>query len=126
MRAIVDIDDSILREVKAINKKEGGSLGAVVSALLADALALSRTKRSPHTFRWISRAMNARLDLADKHALHGALDGRAGISYSIDINVLLHASDRSSNQGKAARRFVDEPICSEHYEAIRAEIKPVT
>jgi len=41
-----------------------------------------------------------RIDLADKHALHGALDGRAGIGDSIDINVLLHASDRSSNQGQ--------------------------
>jgi len=75
MRTTVDIDDPILREVKAIHKQEGRSLGAVVSALLADALALRRTKRSSHSFRWTSRAMNARINLADKDALYAALDG---------------------------------------------------
>jgi hypothetical protein len=75
MRTTVDIDDPILREVKAIHKQEGRSLGAVVSALLADALALRRTKRSPRSFRWTSRAMPARLNLADKDALYAALDG---------------------------------------------------
>lgn len=75
MRTTVDIDDPILREVKAIHKQEGRSLGAVVSALLADALALRRTKRSPRSFRWTSRAMHARLNLADKDALYAALDG---------------------------------------------------
>lgn len=75
MRTTVDINDPILREVKAIHKREGRSPGAVVSAMLADALALRRTKRTSHSTRWTSRAMNARLNLADKDALYTALDG---------------------------------------------------
>ena len=39
MRTTVDIDDPLLREVKAIQEKEGRSMGAVVSELLAEALA---------------------------------------------------------------------------------------
>ena len=76
MRTTVDIDDPILREIKAIHKQEGRSMGAVVSALLADALALRQTRRSPLSFRWTTRAMNARIDLADKDALYASLDGQ--------------------------------------------------
>jgi len=36
MRTTLDIDDPILREVKAIHEKEGRSVGAIVSELLAD------------------------------------------------------------------------------------------
>jgi Arc/MetJ family transcription regulator len=77
MRTTVDIDDPILREVKAIHETEGRSMGAVVSELLADALARrrSRTGRERPAFRWTSRPMKALVDLADKDALHAALDG---------------------------------------------------
>jgi hypothetical protein len=77
MRTTVDIDDPILREVKAIHKREGRSMGAVVSELLADALARrrSRTARERPAFRWTARPMKALVDLADKDALHAALDG---------------------------------------------------
>ena len=75
MRTTVDIDDPILREVKAIHKKEGRSMGAVVSALLADALARRRSQRSRPPFRWTTRAMHARIPLADKDALYALLDG---------------------------------------------------
>ena len=75
IRTTIDIDDPILREVKAIHQREGRSLGAVVSALLSDALALRQTKRGALSFRWTARAMHARIDLADKDALYAALDG---------------------------------------------------
>jgi hypothetical protein len=39
MRTTLDIDDLVLREVKAIHEREGRSIGAVVSELLAEALA---------------------------------------------------------------------------------------
>lgn len=74
MRTTIDIDDPILREVKAIHEKEGRSMGAVVSELLADALARRRTSRGRPAFRWTSRPMKARIDLADKAALYAALD----------------------------------------------------
>jgi hypothetical protein len=74
MRTTVDIDDPILREVKAIHEKEGRSMGAVVSELLADALARRRAPRARPAFRWTARPMKARVDLADKDAVYAALD----------------------------------------------------
>ena len=70
----MDIDDPILREVRAIHQKEGRSMGAVVSGLLADALALRRESRVLPAFRWVSRPMRPLVDLADKDALYTALD----------------------------------------------------
>jgi hypothetical protein len=74
MRTTVDIDDPILREVKAIHEREGRSMGAVVSELLADALARRRASSKRPAFRWTSRPMNARINLADKDALYAVLD----------------------------------------------------
>lgn len=76
MRTTVDIDDPILREVKAIHEKEGRSMGAVVSELLADALARRRAVRARGrpAFRWTSRPMKALVDLADKDAVYAVLD----------------------------------------------------
>ncbi len=75
MRTTIDIDDPILREVKAIHEKEGRSIGAVVSELLADALSRRRAARSrPTGFRWTARPMNALVDLADKDAVYADLD----------------------------------------------------
>ena len=74
MRTTLDIDDPILRDVKAIHKKEGRSMGAVVSELLADALARRREVRTCPAFHWIARPMRPLLDIADKDALHTALE----------------------------------------------------
>jgi hypothetical protein len=76
MRTTVDIDDPLLREVRAIHEKEGRSMGAIVSELLADALARRRGSSAARpAFAWTSRSMRARVDLADKDAVHAALDG---------------------------------------------------
>ena len=74
MRTTLDIDDPVLREVKAIHEREGRSMGAVVSELLAEALAGRRSPRTRPSFRWISRDMKALVDLADKEAVYAALD----------------------------------------------------
>jgi hypothetical protein len=74
MRTTVDIDDPILHEVKALQEKEGRSLGALVSELLADALARRRAGRPRPAFRWTSRPMKALVDLTDKDAVYAALE----------------------------------------------------
>jgi hypothetical protein len=74
MRTTLDIDDPVLREVKAIHEREGRSMGAVVSELLADALARRRAARRRPAFHWTSRPMKALVDLADKDAVFAALD----------------------------------------------------
>jgi hypothetical protein len=74
MRTTIDIDDPILREVKAIHEREGRSMGAVVSELLAEALVSRRPERAKPSFRWTSRPMKALVDLNDKDAVYAALD----------------------------------------------------
>jgi len=74
MRTTVDIDGPLLREIKAIYEREGRSMGAVVSELLADALSRRRTPRKKPPFHWISQSMAARVDLEDKDAVYTALD----------------------------------------------------
>jgi hypothetical protein len=74
MRTTINIGDRILREIKAIQKREGRSMGVVISELLADALARRRSSRSRPPFRWTSRPMKALIDLADKEAVYAALD----------------------------------------------------
>lgn len=76
MRTTIDIDDPILEDLKRLQRREGKSLGRLVSDLLARALADAQTpKRSPApAFNWHSRPMKAKIDLADKHALLDALD----------------------------------------------------
>jgi hypothetical protein len=78
LRTTLNIDDAILREVKAIHEKEGRSMGSIVSELLADALTRGRVSRERPAFRWVSRPMNALVYLADKDAVFAALvaDGR--------------------------------------------------
>jgi hypothetical protein len=74
MRTTIDIDDPVLREVRAIHEREGRSMGAVVSELLADALARRRPRRARSPFRWTAHPMNALVDLADKEAVYAVLD----------------------------------------------------
>jgi hypothetical protein len=74
MRTTLDIDDPILREVKAIREREGRSIGAVVSELLAEALARRRPPRTRPPFRWTSRPMKSLVDLAGKEAVYAVLD----------------------------------------------------
>ena len=74
MRTTLDIDDPILREIKAIHEREGRSMGAVVSELLAEALARRRPSRARPAFRWTARPMRSLVDLADKETVYAALD----------------------------------------------------
>jgi len=74
MRTTLDIDAPLLREVKALQEREGRSMGAIVSELLAEALAGRRSARARPSFRWRSRDMNALVDLSDKEAVQARLD----------------------------------------------------
>jgi hypothetical protein len=69
MRTTLDIDDPILKEVKAIRQRESRSIGAIVSELLAEALASRRSARSRPSFRWTSRPMKPLVDITDKERL---------------------------------------------------------
>lgn len=75
MRTTLRIDTPILDEVKKLQEEEGGSLGSVVTRLLSEALT-SRQERvkEPEPFTWISKPMNAKIDLEDRDAIYEILD----------------------------------------------------
>ena len=75
MRTTLDIDDPILRNLKQLKKKEGKSMGRLVSELLAQALREDAGPAAGPPPVWISRPMDARVDLSDKEALYRALAG---------------------------------------------------
>jgi len=69
MRTTVDIDEPILKELKTIQQKEGKPLGRLIPDLLARVFGeMPSPPPSEKRSQWISKAMGARIDLAD----HGA------------------------------------------------------
>ena len=80
-RTTINMDGPILRDLKKLQRKQGKSLGRLVSDLLAKALASRGEEESaPPALTWISRPMGARIDITDKEALRAALepDGEPG------------------------------------------------
>lgn len=76
MRTTVDIDAVVLKEVKRLQRDERKTLGAVVSELLAAALA-AKEKRQPRKKPFRLRSFNMGrplVDLEDKHAVQALLD----------------------------------------------------
>jgi hypothetical protein len=73
-RTTIDIDGPLLNEIKILQKKEGRSLGRIVSELLAEGLAQRRLARPTPRLQWISRPMQALVDLRDKEAVFEAMD----------------------------------------------------
>jgi hypothetical protein len=73
-RTTVDIAAPILKELKALQREDGRSLGQIVSQLLAEALSRRSVARKPRGFRWVSKSMRALVDLGDKDAVQAALD----------------------------------------------------
>ena len=75
MRTTIDIDDPILKEVRRLQRRAGKSMGRLVSDLLAQALADARAAPPRATsFKWVAKAMGARVELSDTQALFDALD----------------------------------------------------
>jgi hypothetical protein len=72
-RTTIDIDPSVLRQLKRRQQREGKSLGRLVSELLTSALTDDEGEvASPLV--WTTRAMHARVNLEDKEAVRRALD----------------------------------------------------
>lgn len=69
-RTTIDIDPAVLRELEERKRRDGKTLGRLVSELLAVAL---RQETERPEIRWTSRRMGARVDLEDKEALRRAL-----------------------------------------------------
>jgi len=74
-RTTVDIDASVLRELKKRQERERKTLGQLISELLAKAIE-SENEHTPTTpFRWVTKDLQPRVDIEDKDALWSVLDG---------------------------------------------------
>jgi hypothetical protein len=74
-RTTLDLDASVLRELKRRKRTSGRSIGQLASELLAGALQEpGRAPRKRTALRWRSGRMGARVDLEDKEAVRRALD----------------------------------------------------
>lgn len=71
-RTTLDLDPSVLAELKRRQRREGKSLGRLVSELLADRLDRDGPP-TPQPFTWQARPMNARVDLDDAEAVRRAI-----------------------------------------------------
>lgn len=74
-RTTLDIDASILRELRLRSQTQQKSMGVVASELLAGALADSDRTTADPEFRWTAADLGTpTVDLEDKDALHAAFD----------------------------------------------------
>jgi plasmid stability protein len=76
-RTTVNLDASVLRELKRRATDEGKSLGQVMSEILAPALSQPPRRGGRAKVRWHAAAMGPpRVDLEDKEAVRQALGDR--------------------------------------------------
>ena len=75
-RTTLDLDASVLRELKRRKRRSGRSIGQIASELLVGALRRTEEAGTPEGIRarWRSTRMGARVDLEDKEALRRAID----------------------------------------------------
>lgn len=73
-RTTIDLDGTVLRELKRLARSSGRTIGEVASELLA--LALRREAQPKPRIAWKSSRMGARVDLEDRDAVYRTLDDR--------------------------------------------------
>ncbi len=74
-RTTLNLDPSVMRELRRRSKRERRSIGELASQLLARALREERDPE-PAPFSWVSRDLGTpAVDLEDKEALNALLDG---------------------------------------------------
>jgi len=74
-RTTVDIDASVLRELKKRQERERKTLGQLISELLAKAIESENEHTTTTPFRWVTKDLQPRVDIEDKDALWSVLDG---------------------------------------------------
>jgi hypothetical protein len=74
-RTTIDLDPTVLRELKRRARVEGKSLGRLASEVLGAALESGPVPEPLPPLAWSSRPMGALVDLDDKEAVRRALEG---------------------------------------------------
>lgn len=75
MRTTIDLDPTVLRDLKQRARQEGKSLGRVASEVLSAALGRDAPVTPVPPLAWSSRPMGARVDLEDPEAVRRAMEG---------------------------------------------------
>ena len=77
MRTTIDLDPTVVKELKRRSKGVGKSMGQLASELLATSLRGQQSgSRDSASLKWIARDLGRPLvDLEDKEAVRAALDG---------------------------------------------------
>jgi hypothetical protein len=75
-RTTIDLDPTILRQLKARQRREGKTLGRLVSELLSTVMQADDEPRPPTLLAWSTRPMRALVELDDPEAVRRALDAR--------------------------------------------------
>ena len=74
-RTTLDLDPTVLRELKRRRRSTGRSIGSLASELLTNALhQTNAAEPAAAPMRWRSAPMGARVDLDDKEAVRRALE----------------------------------------------------
>ncbi len=74
-RTTIDLDPSVLRELRRRGAREHKSMGTVASELLARAMTTPEGLETVPPFQWIRRDLGTpKVDLEDKEALRRKLD----------------------------------------------------
>ncbi|MGI9001077.1 MAG: hypothetical protein ACR2GH_05365 [Pseudonocardia sp.] len=74
MRTTLDLDSSVLEQLKELQRLQKKTLGQVASELLAKALADTPAASGPAALAWTVQPMQARVDLEDRDAVQQLLD----------------------------------------------------
>lgn len=74
MRTTLDLDGSVLAQLKKLQQRRNTSLGRLASELLARALADELAESAPAPLNWHTAPMAARVDLEDRDAVARLLD----------------------------------------------------
>lgn len=75
-RTTIDIDASVLRELKRRQRREKKTLGQVASELLNRALADEHVDDALPPLKWTAKELGLKVDLEDKEAVWKILDER--------------------------------------------------
>ena len=73
MRTTIDLDPTVLRQLKVRARREGKSLGRLASEVLSAGLDRETADEPQLPLAWSTRPMNALVDLEDPEAVRRAL-----------------------------------------------------
>jgi hypothetical protein len=73
-RTTVDIDASVLRELRKRQERDRKTLGQLISELLAKAMEAEDGGGAARPLSWVTKDLQPRIDLEDKDAIWSALD----------------------------------------------------